>query len=229
MPLVVRLRAAVCLLGRFPALAGTDLDVHEREVLLLSGPNGAGKTTLLRLLAGLVRLRSGKAEVLGVDLARDRRSHRRRLGFMGHDTLCYDDLTVRENLRFATRSAGATAATADDVLTRVGLEEQADVAHQRLSAGQCRRLSLAVALSRSPDLLLLDEPHAGLDPAGRSMLDSVISEAPSAGTTVIVASHETERVRSLADREVRIVGGRAERAVLERPSVDSAPSAEGGP
>src|ERR1700736_772289 len=84
--LVVRLRSAVCLLGRFPALAGVDLDVAEGEVVLLSGGNGAGKTTLLRLLAGLVSLHSGVGEVLGHDLARDRRAHRRLVGLVGHET-----------------------------------------------------------------------------------------------------------------------------------------------
>lgn len=209
MPLAVRLRAAVCLLGRFPALAGADLDVSRGEIVLLSGPNGAGKTTLLRLMAGLARLRSGEAEVLGVDLARDRRTHRRRLGFMGHDTLCYDDLTVRENLRFAARATGDDASSADEQLVRLGLEKQAGVTHQKLSAGQRRRLALAVALSGRPELLLLDEPHAGLDPDGRGVLDGIVRSAPDDGMTVIIASHETERVRSLADREVRIVGGRA--------------------
>jgi ABC-type multidrug transport system ATPase subunit len=81
-------------LGRFPALAGVDLDVDEGEILLIAGPNGAGKTTLLRLCAGLVPLRTGSGEVLGVDLARDRRSVRRAIAFVGHETFCYDDLTV---------------------------------------------------------------------------------------------------------------------------------------
>ena len=107
MPHVVRLRAAVCLLGRFPALAGVDLDATTGEIVLLSGPNGAGKTTLLRLLAGLVPLYSGEASVLGVDLAVDRRSARRDLALVGHETFCYDDLTVRENLLFSARAAGA--------------------------------------------------------------------------------------------------------------------------
>ena len=106
MPLVVRLRSAVCLLGRFPALAGVDLDVAEGEVVLCSGGNGAGKTTLLRLLAGLLPLRAGEAEVLGHDLTVDRRTVRRELSLVGHDTFCYDDLTVRENLRFAARAIG---------------------------------------------------------------------------------------------------------------------------
>ncbi len=109
MPVVVRLRSAVCLLGRFPALAGVDLDVEAGEVVLLSGANGSGKTTLLRLLAGLHRLQSGTGVVLGHDLSIDRRGARRAIGLLGHDTGCYDDLTVRENLRFAVRAAGGDA------------------------------------------------------------------------------------------------------------------------
>src|SRR5204862_3157348 len=86
----VRLRSAVCMLGRFPALAGADLEVETGEVGLLSGPNGAGKTTLLRLCAGLLALRAGEAEVLGVDLMRDRKSMRRAIALVGHQTICYD-------------------------------------------------------------------------------------------------------------------------------------------
>src|SRR5262249_15656699 len=112
-PLAVRLRSAVCLLGRFPAPAGVDVDVEAGEVVLLSGANGSGKTTLLRLLAGLHRLHSGTADVLGYDLAVDRRGARRAIGLLGHETGCYDDLTVRENLRFAARAAGRAAKTSD--------------------------------------------------------------------------------------------------------------------
>ncbi|MGH9013032.1 MAG: ABC transporter ATP-binding protein, partial [Acidimicrobiia bacterium] len=158
MPLAVRLRSAVCLLGRYPALAGVDLDVSDGEVVLLSGANGSGKTTLLRLVAGLVPLHSGSGEVLGHDLARDRRAARRDLALVGHETFCYDDLTVHENLRFAARAGGRPAGSSDAAMQRVGLARQADVTHGRLSAGQRRRLALAVALAREPRLLLLDEP-----------------------------------------------------------------------
>ena len=161
-------RSAVCLLGRFPALAGVDLDAASGEIVLLSGANGAGKTTLLRLLAGLVPLYSGEATVLGHDLAHDRRGARRDLALVGHETFCYDDLTVRENLRFAAQAAGRDRAEADVALERLGLARLADVVHGRLSAGQRRRLAVAVALSRDPRLLLLDEPHAGLDAEGRA-------------------------------------------------------------
>lgn len=195
------------MLGRFPALAGADLDVETGEILLLSGPNGAGKTTLLRLCAGLLPLRAGVAEVLGMDLTRDRKTLRRSIALVGHETFCYDDLSVTENLRFATRAAGHTADEADAALERVGLQRVAKIAHGRLSQGQRRRLSLAIAIARTPRLLLLDEPHAGLDDQGRAVLEDIVREAPANGRTVMLASHELELARLLCTREVRVVAG----------------------
>ena len=195
------------MLGRFPALAGADLDVDAGEIVLVSGANGAGKTTLLRLCAGLLPLRSGHAEVLGADLAVDRRAMRRAIALVGHETACYDDLNVRENVRFATRAAGRTAAEADAALERFGLERVARVTHGRLSQGQRRRVALAIAVARDPRLFLLDEPHAGLDEQGRALLDDVVRAAPGEGRTVLLASHELHRARPLATREVRIAAG----------------------
>jgi heme ABC exporter ATP-binding subunit CcmA len=210
---LVRLRSVVCLLGRFPALAGIDLDVEPGEVLLLSGPNGAGKTTLLRAIAGLVPIRSGEAEVLGCDLRVDRRGARRRLALLGHDTFCYDDLTVVENLRFLARASGGTGAGVPALVARVGLGDVGAVTHRRLSAGQRRRLALAAALVREPELLLLDEPHAGLDAAGREILHEVVDAAAGEGRTVVMSSHELELARALATREVRVENGLAAPAV----------------
>ncbi len=196
------------MLGRFPALAGADLDVQEGEIVLLSGANGAGKTTLLRLCAGLLPLRSGAAEVFGSDLAVDRRSIRRSLALVGHETFCYDDLSVHDNIRFATRAVGRAAADADAALERLALGRVARVAHGRLSQGQRRRVALAIALARDPRLLLLDEPHAGLDEQGRSVVDDVVRAAPAEGRTVLLASHELDIARQIATREVRIAAGR---------------------
>jgi heme ABC exporter ATP-binding subunit CcmA len=190
-------------------LAGVDLDASAGEVILLSGANGAGKTTLLRLVAGLVPLYSGDATVLGHDLARDRRSARRDLALVGHETFCYDDLTVTENLAFAARAAGRRTSDAEAAIERLGLTAVRDVVHRRLSAGQRRRLALAVALSRDPRLLLLDEPHAGLDADGRALLDAIVRAAPSEGRTVLIASHELEHARPLVSREVVLAAGRS--------------------
>ena len=200
------------MLGRFPALAGADLDVDGGEIILLSGANGAGKTTLLRLCAGLLPLRSGHAEVLGADLAVDRRAIRRSLALVGHETFCYDDLTVHENIRFATRAVGRSAADADAALERLALGRMAGVAHGRLSQGQRRRVAMAIAIARDPRLLLLDEPHAGLDEQGRSVVDDIVRAAPSEGRTVLLASHELDIARQIATREVRIAAGRVHEA-----------------
>ena len=125
MGLIVRFRSAVSLLGRFPALAGVDLDVAAGQVVLVHGPNGAGKTTLLRACAGLVAIGAGEASVLGHDLCRDRRAVRRRVGLLGHATFLYDELSVDDNLRFAARAAGRPTGAADTGATRCGASSEA--------------------------------------------------------------------------------------------------------
>jgi heme ABC exporter ATP-binding subunit CcmA len=210
------------MLGRFPALAGADLEVETGEVVLLSGPNGAGKTTLLRLCAGLLTLRAGEAEVLGVDLNAEPRRVRRAVALVGHETFCYDDLTVAENIRFAARSTGHGTSDADAALEQVGLQRVAHVAHGRLSQGQRRRLALANALARKPRLLLLDEPHAGLDERGREVLEEVVRTAPAEGCTVLLASHELDLARRLATREVRVVAGQVHPVPAPPTAVDAA-------
>jgi heme ABC exporter ATP-binding subunit CcmA len=215
MALVVRFRSAVSLLGRFPALAGVDLDVDAGEVVLLHGPNGAGKTTLLRACAGLVPISAGEAQVLGHDLRHDRRSVRRTIGHLGHAPFLYEDLTVADNLRFAARAAGRTQADADAAMARLGVQERLrDLAVGKLSAGQRRRVALAAVVARRPELWLLDEPHAGLDADGRNLLDDLVREQVAAGATVILASHDLDRARRLAGRQVAVAGGRVFGGVL---------------
>jgi heme ABC exporter ATP-binding subunit CcmA len=205
----VHFRSVVTLLGRFPALAGMDLDVLEGEVLLVEGPNGAGKTTLLRTCAGLVPVSSGDAAVLGHDLRADRSGLRRSVALLGHAGFLYEELTVRENLRFWARAGGASAAAADEALDRLGLGGRlASVRAGRLSAGQRRRAALAAVVVRDRRLWLLDEPHAGLDADGRDVLDRLIAEAASRGTTVLIASHEGDRVAAQTTRRITVAGGR---------------------
>src|SRR4051812_8057684 len=207
---VVHLRAAVSLLGRFPALAGVDLDVQPGEILLVQGPNGAGKTTLLRTCSGLLPVVSGEAVVLGFDLQdrTARRSLRRHVGLLGHATGLYDDLTVADNVRFWAKASGASDADATAAMAELGLDGRlASVVVARLSAGQRRRTSIAAMLARRPELWLLDEPHAGLDQAGRDLIDDLVHDAAGKGATVLLASHEHDRAEALAGRIVTIAGG----------------------
>ncbi|MBM3685309.1 MAG: heme ABC exporter ATP-binding protein CcmA [Actinobacteria bacterium] len=207
---VLTLRGVVAVLGRFPALAGVDLDVGAGSTVLLVGPNGAGKSTLLRLCAGLVGLTAGSATVLGHDLRTGRRELRRRVGYLGHANGLYDELTVEENVRFWARIARVPepAAAADAALERLAVASRLrDLGVGRLSAGQRRRVALAAFVVRRPELWLLDEPHAGLDATARDDLDDLVREATAAGATVLVASHELERATALASRTVRLEGG----------------------
>jgi heme ABC exporter ATP-binding subunit CcmA len=215
----------VSLLGRFPALAGVDLDVAPGEVVLVRGANGAGKTTLLRACAGLTPFASGEAEVLGHDLCRDRRAVRRRVGLLGHATFLYDDLTVADNLRFAARAAGADPTAAAEAMTALGLDGRLrDVAVAKLSAGQRRRAALAVIVSRRPDLWLLDEPHAGLDAPGRDLLDDIVRSAAAAGATVLLASHELDRAAAIATRTVTMAGGQVAGGLIAPTAADREPA-----
>ncbi|WP_436793277.1 heme ABC exporter ATP-binding protein CcmA [Actinospongicola halichondriae] len=207
-PPAVVLQAAVVLLDRFPALAGVDLDVGGGEVVLLRGPNGAGKTTLLRACAGLVRVVQGTAHVLGVDVAATPRAVRRRVGMLAHDDGLYADLDAGDNVRFWARAAGATDVDAERALARCGIDGRlATVPAARLSTGQRRRTALAALVARRPELWLLDEPHAGLDRAGRDLVDQLVVDAAAAGATVLFASHELDRAEALATRIVTIAGG----------------------
>ncbi len=225
-PSALSLRDVVALSGRFPLLAGVDLEVAAGEVVVVEGPNGAGKTSLLRVAAGLAPVSSGQLTVLGLDPQRYRTAVRRRVGMLAHASHLYDDLTVLENVRFAVRAGGADRSRIVPACERLGLTGRlARTSASKLSAGQRRRVALAVLVARAPDLWLLDEPHAGLDASARSLLDQLIREAVAAGATVVVASHEPELLESVADRSVTVTGGRVTGERVIRPVPASTPGA----
>ena len=210
---VVELAGAVAVLGNFPALAGVDLTVDTGEIVLLRGPNGAGKTTLLRLCAGLVALERGQGRVMGCDLVTQRDDVRARVGLLGHANGLYHELTVTENVRFWGATVGASAGEVSAALSRLGLDGRlADIAVGKLSAGQKRRTALACLVARRAGLWLLDEPHAGLDAAGRDELDHTLRTAVASGATVVLASHELERAGGLATRVIDVIAGQAHEA-----------------
>lgn len=205
---MVELRGVVAVLGGFPALAGADLTVKRGEVVLLQGPNGAGKTSVLRVCAGLLPVERGGGTVLGMDITAQRDAIRSRVGLLGHTNGLYLDLTVAQNIRFWASTVSATQDEVAAAMQRMGLDGRlASVRADKLSAGQRRRCALASMIVRRAELWLLDEPHAGLDTAGRDEIDSVLRDAVAAGATVVVSSHELERAGALASRVVTVDGG----------------------
>jgi heme exporter protein A len=200
--------------GERIALAGVTLDVQEGETLAVFGSNGAGKTTLLRILATLLRPHRGGAKVLGRELPRDGWAVRGRLGFLGHEPLLYRDLTARENLRFHARLHDVPFARIDELLEAVGMRGRADDPVHTYSRGMVQRTAVCRAVLHEPDLLLLDEPLAGLDPGATALVAPLISS----GTRVVI-SHDVEHGLAEADLVLGLRGGRM--ALLERASAVS--------
>jgi heme exporter protein A len=199
------------LFGRSAALAGISLTVEMGRTVALMGPNGAGKTTLLRILATAIRPSYGTLSIDGIDALREPELVRGRAVYLSHATGHYDDLTAAENLRFAATMFGwgerEGAEVCREALGTVGLEPAVSQRVRTFSAGMRKRLALARILVARPSLLLLDEPHAALDGDGMVLVDQLIGLWKDAGVTVMVASHQAERVTSLADATVRLEGG----------------------
>ncbi|MEU1700013.1 MULTISPECIES: daunorubicin resistance protein DrrA family ABC transporter ATP-binding protein [Streptomyces] len=196
--------------GPVRALRGLDLAVAQGTVCGLLGPNGAGKTTAVRLLTTLLRPDAGAARVAGHDLVREAAAVRRRIGVTGQDTSIDGDLTGRENLRLFARlhRARDAAARAGELLDRFGLAEAGDRPASTWSGGMRRRLDLAVSLVRRPEVLFLDEPTTGLDPAGRGLILEVVRELTGEGTTVLLTTQYLEEADRLADDIALVDRGR---------------------
>ena len=199
------------LFGRSAALAGVSLRVDAGRTVALLGPNGAGKTTLLRILAGALRPSFGTARVHGLDVATDSALVRRLVAYLPHANGLYPDLTGRENLAFAATMLGQPGATAtqrvDSALSAAGLAVAAGGRVGTYSAGMRRRLAVARLLLHDAPLMLLDEPHAALDAEGVALVDRLIGGWREEGRTVLIASHQADRVLAQSDGWVRLEGG----------------------
>jgi ABC-2 type transport system ATP-binding protein len=198
--------------GTVPALSGISLSAPYGQVTALVGPNGAGKTTLLLILASLLRPDRGEVRVAGADPVADPHGVRVSIGWMPDSFGVYDQLTVREYLRFFADAyrlkRAASAERIDELLTIIHLLEYADLPVHVLSRGQKQRLALARALIHSPRVLLLDEPASGLDPRSRVELRDILRGLAGAGVAVLVSSHILTELEEIADRVVLVAGGR---------------------
>ena len=195
--------------GAHWALAHVHLEVAAGEVLLIAGANGSGKTTLLRLLCGLLQPTKGEIKVFGIDPSKARAAVRRRLTLVSHHAFLYDGLTARETLELWNRllPRPRPASELPELLARVGLEGRGDDFVGGFSAGMRKRLTLARTSLEQPDLVLLDEPFAALDPAGQKMIGDWLGEFRLGNTTVVMASHALDRAVPLADRVTLLHSG----------------------
>ncbi|MFG1672531.1 ATP-binding cassette domain-containing protein [Streptomyces sp. Y7] len=196
--------------GEVHALRGLDLAVAQGTVCGLLGPNGAGKTTAVRLLTTLLRPDAGSARVAGHDLLRDPAAVRRGIGVTGQYASVDGELTGRQNLRLFARlhRVRGPADRAAELLDRFGLTEAADRPASTYSGGMRRRLDLAASLVRRPDVLFLDEPTTGLDPASRNRIWDAVRELTADGTTVLLTTQYLEEADQLADDIALVDQGR---------------------
>ncbi len=190
-------------------LRDLDLRVGRGEIVALLGPNGAGKSTLLRILATLSHPTFGQVEIAGLSLPIHAASARGLLGYLGHQPLLYEDLTAEQNLHFFARLYLIPRARkrVDELLDLVGLESRRTEQARAFSRGMQQRLGIARAILHKPKILLLDEPHSGLDKSGAEMMDKLLRETAKKGNTILFATHDQHRALALAKRIEVLAGG----------------------
>jgi heme exporter protein A len=215
----ISLRGAGRRYGERAALRDVSLELAAGQTLVVFGPNGAGKTTLLRMLATLLRPHAGEVRVLGSPLPDDGFAVRGRIGFLGHEPLLYRELTGRENLLFHARLHRVDPGRVDTVLEAVGMTARADDPVAELSRGMVQRLAVARAVLHEPELLLLDEPHANLDPAAVAQVQPLIGRA--SGRTRVLTSHDPAGGLAGADLALGLKGGRV---AMLAPAADIKPA-----
>ncbi|WP_135822340.1 ABC transporter ATP-binding protein [Halostella litorea] len=195
--------------GSTTAVDGVSFEIRAGEIFGLLGPNGAGKTTTVELLQGLRTPTSGDATVLGLDLRDDLYRIKDRIGVVPQSFHTFERLSVRENVALM-RDLYFDPLSVDTVLERLDLDDWADEPFASLSGGFQRRTGIAMALVSDPDVLFLDEPTTGLDPAARRATWQRIQALPDRGTTVVLTTHYMDEIEFLADRVALMVDGRIE-------------------
>jgi len=198
--------------GGMPALRSLNFSVRRGEFVALLGANGSGKSTLLRLLSGLSKPTAGAIRIGGWEMPREAMAVRAQIGLVAHQPLLYENLTARENLEFFGKLYGIAIDERErriaEALRTAGLSKGAGGLVRAFSRGMKQRLSIARATLHQPDVLLLDEPYSGLDQAAIERLDELLSTATEDGRTIIMSTHQLERVPPKAGRALVLARGR---------------------
>ncbi len=215
----IELRGLTRHFGERTALREVSVEVPAGATLAVLGRNGAGKSTLLRILATLLRPHEGKVAVFGQQLPRQAYAVRGRLGLLAHEPLLYSDLSGRENLRYHAGLHDVDGDRVEELLRAVAMEGHADEPVRLLSRGMVQRIAVCRAVLHRPELLLLDEPRANLDPAAGELLEPLIGRA--SGATRVITSHDPGAALAEADLVLGLKAGRA--AIVAKPE-DVAPA-----
>jgi heme exporter protein A len=195
-------------IGNVPVLSSASCSVEPGQCLGIQGPNGSGKTTLLRVMATLLKPSSGRGSILGVPLESSGfELVRPRIGLSGHLAALSDHLTLRENLQFVARIIARGASDVGEVLETVGLAGAADRLAGNCSHGMRKRADLARLFLTRPDLLLLDEPHAGLDSSATPLVTALVRHTTNKGGSVVIVSHDPTTMVDLADQHMSLRTG----------------------
>lgn len=196
--------------GYKQALKSTTVTVEAGQVVVLAGPNGAGKSTLLRILATLSRPTRGRVAINGIEIPAGAMRARSSIGYVGHQTLLYDELTIAENLRYYARlyAIGDVDKRIMEVAKQVEIEKRLNDAVRTLSRGYQQRVALARALLHRPQVFLFDEPWTGLDQNSSGVLIRIFEQARQNGATVMFSSHEFERSLGAVDRALIMRNGK---------------------
>ncbi len=192
--------------GYLQALKSVSLRIKEGEFLVFSGPNGAGKTTLLKIIATHISPSSGTVKIFGADALKGSET-RRRIGLVTHDSFLYDELSVRENLLFYARLFGAEEEDFLDTIEFFGLKRWYNVRVKQLSHGLRKRADIIRALIHNPDLILLDEPFAGLDAKTCDVLVNYFKSQEGKGKTLLISSHSLEWSKRICNKGILLDKG----------------------
>lgn len=219
---MLELKNMTKILGDKLILKNVSLVLNKGETLAVIGPNGAGKSTFFKCTVGLLQPTSGDIIIEGQKIQKNSAEIKRKIGFLGHESFLYNTLTPMENLKFYGKlfKVKNIDEKATRLLKEVGLHYFKEIPIRSFSRGMMQRLAIARVLLAEPDILMLDEPHTGLDQEAVALLNRIIKQKQTNGTSILIISHDFDQVHELADRVSILNKGRITETIQLTPDID---------